>query len=627
MKIALRIIGLASVLLLLLNSVSVLGHETEDDSHVRVVSADPETRTYTFSCLPEPDLGYVRDWFIYGERVGHNEAEFLDVPAGEHLTYTFEGDNYYHIGCLVIAPDGERMWRGDIHIDLRKELFDEDVIPLEADVESATLNCISERDPYKVDWWVSTYWGAPSEPTRRTKLAGDEKIVTYSAPGHGLYHPRCFVFDGSGQFIVEAGTPIEFFDDKPPYIADRWGIDMDGNFRPFDPEEWLAMFNGGSIPPPPSNSTPPSDNGTGTNSSNNQSGEPEEDTDDSQLNGTYHSVEDIPATCDGGLISSDTFTGSRKVTCVHGPSSLSIEAWNKPSNTAPEHFEMYKKAQDGTGIEICLGETCISNNGYAKSPPFPIGNSSPGEVAENGTGEDGNDGTSGDPGENATDSNETGNTSAAVYHTLDGIPAFCEDGTIVSDVYSGGSRRISCENGGGSLTIEAWDKPTSSSPDHFEMYRKLMEGSGLEICIADACIGGNGFARRDYPVMFGNQSGGNDTPDDGMNGSDPGAGSNETQSPEEENPSACFPGTAALEASCVGGEITQDSLSGSCRTLQCEGDSGAVKAFACDKPDSGERTHFEIYRQMVAGTPPKICLGSTCIQFNGYAKSEVSAAC
>ena len=42
---------------------------------------------------------------------------------------------------------------------------------------------------------------------------------------------------------------------------------------------------------------------------------------------------------------------------------------------------------------------------------------------------------------------------------------------------------------------------------------------------------------------------------------------------------------------------------------------------ACDK--SG---YFEVYRQAYTGTPPKVCFGTTCIQYNGFEKSAVCSA-
>ncbi len=86
----------------------------------------------------------------------------------------------------------------------------------------------------------------------------------------------------------------------------------------------------------------------------------------------FENVENIPATCSGGTITNDAFNGGRHITCSSGGSSLSIDAWDKPSLSNPTHFEMYKKSASGSGIEICLGETCLSSGGFARSDNYPL---------------------------------------------------------------------------------------------------------------------------------------------------------------------------------------------------------------------------------------------------------------
>jgi len=93
------------------------------------------------------------------------------------------------------------------------------------------------------------------------------------------------------------------------------------------------------------------------------------DTPQNQTNTTcYATLQSLPAACTGGVITSDTFTGGRAITCTQGGNSLSITAWPKPDNT----FEMYRQSSSGIAPKICLGTTCIQNNGFAKSTTFPI---------------------------------------------------------------------------------------------------------------------------------------------------------------------------------------------------------------------------------------------------------------
>jgi len=60
--------------------------------------------------------------------------------------------------------------------------------------------------------------------------------------------------------------------------------------------------------------------------------------------------------------------GGRAISCTQDGNSLSITAWPKSDNT----FEMYRQSFSGTAPKICLGSTCIQNNGFAKSGTFPI---------------------------------------------------------------------------------------------------------------------------------------------------------------------------------------------------------------------------------------------------------------
>jgi PKD repeat protein len=95
--------------------------------------------------------------------------------------------------------------------------------------------------------------------------------------------------------------------------------------------------------------------------------------------------------------------------------------------------------------------------------------------------------------------------------------------------------------------------------------------------------------------------------------------------------SACFSKVADIPASCTGGSITQDSVSGTCRSITCSSGSSSLNVLACDKPDSGSKQYFEMYKTGQTGsTVEKVCLGSTCItnyQYSGYAKSSNYPVC
>lgn len=86
----------------------------------------------------------------------------------------------------------------------------------------------------------------------------------------------------------------------------------------------------------------------------------------------YTALQEIPATCNGGTITNDTYNGCRQIICATGESSLQVLTCPKPDVGDKEYFEMYKQSDNPTRLEICLGETCIKNNGFAQSNEFPI---------------------------------------------------------------------------------------------------------------------------------------------------------------------------------------------------------------------------------------------------------------
>jgi hypothetical protein len=77
-----------------------------------------------------------------------------------------------------------------------------------------------------------------------------------------------------------------------------------------------------------------------------------------------------------------------------------------------------------------------------------------------------------------------------------------------------------------------------------------------------------------------------------------------------------------IPAVCHGGVIIGDTTSGTCRTVSCLGSFGSLQVFACDKPDVGTKTYFEMYKRSSSGVTPSICIDTACIQLNGYAKSS-----
>jgi hypothetical protein len=226
----------------------------------------------------------------------------------------------------------------------------------------------------------------------------------------------------------------------------------------------------------------------------------------------------IPATCTGGTIIQDDAGGCRTIVCTSTSGDLRVLACDKGT-----HFEMYQQ-QRTAPLTVCLGETCISNNGFAKSPDFPICQSAP---AANGT----LFVTSNIPAEVLIDGTYIGLTpltkslqqgtytvtfkaidkqqvqqsvfiisgqTKSVDATLIDIPAcsqriedytpVCTGGTITRDE-SGGCRTVVCSGASGSLQVLACNKEGG-----FEVYRQEAS-SDLKICFGLTCISDNGFAK------------------------------------------------------------------------------------------------------------------------------------
>jgi hypothetical protein len=256
----------------------------------------------------------------------------------------------------------------------------------------------------------------------------------------------------------------------------------------------------------------------------------------------YSSVQSIPATCTGAL-TQDTWDGCRHLTCASGGNSVQVLACDKGAN-----FEMYKQAQTGSGATVCLAGTCISDNGYAASGPFPIctGNTTTPAV-QNGTlqvssSPSGNvfvnsvlkgssplsislapgtytisvtqsgyvtNSTSATITQSATTSvaltlrpiNSTNSNSTGVcYTSVQNIPASCAGGSITQDSWNG-CRTVVCSAAGSSLTVLACDKS-----GFFEMYRSGSTGSPtMNVCIGQTCLGNGGYVKStNFPICSGN---------------------------------------------------------------------------------------------------------------------------
>lgn len=403
-----------------------------------------------------------------------------------------------------------------------------------------------------------------------------------------------------------------------------------------------------------------------------------ENTTNARPTGCFNSVNELPAECKNGAITLDSKSGCRTLECTGNSGIIKVMACGK-TDSQGNFFEMYKQSSTGTAPNICLANTCIDSFGYRKGQYFPIcisetqppscapsaeicdgkDNDCDGAVDENnvcgaanacGNGikesnEQCDDGNLQD-GDGCSSACQTGQASSTqCYSKVNEVPATCT-ATITQDLKSG-CRTLVCSSGTGSIKVMACNKP-DGSPLYFEMYRQSIAGTPPKLCIGSTCIQNEGYRKStNYPICIGTNNTTSCTPsteacnskDDDCDGLvDEGnvCGASCTPSAEicdgkdndcdgavDENSvcaQKCYTSIVAIPSACTS-TITQDTKSGTCRTVSCGTAPNLIKVMACDKPDAGTKTHFEMYRQSYSGMPPKICFASVCIQSTGYVKS------
>ncbi|HYD02691.1 MAG TPA: LamG-like jellyroll fold domain-containing protein [Alphaproteobacteria bacterium] len=197
-----------------------------------------------------------------------------------------------------------------------------------------------------------------------------------------------------------------------------------------------------------------------------------------------------------------------------------------------------------------------------------------------------------------------GNANAAetCVSGVNNLSLTCDGGAITQDAKSG-CRTIICANGDNSIKVQACDKPDLGTKTHFEMSRQSATGTPPKVCLSKTCMQSQTFLRGEtYPICT------QDT-------TNPPA--NNTNSTPTNNNQTCYNSLKTVPASCTGSSITQDTISGSGRTVVC----GATKVQAWEKTG-----YFEMYKQS-GDNSVKVCLANACIQSSGFARSTNYPIC
>jgi PKD repeat protein len=209
----------------------------------------------------------------------------------------------------------------------------------------------------------------------------------------------------------------------------------------------------------------------------------------------YDDISGLPATCSGTITSDVTLGTCRTLECSLGSGSVRALACEKTGS--PKYFEIYRQASTGTAPEVCLAGECLKSGwGYERGADFPVCTTNTcvptAEVC--------------DQSDNDCDGQiDEGSvcipppTNGTCYAKVNDVPVTCTGGTVTRDD-KGGCRTIICSNGGSSMQALACDKPSSTNPTYFEVYKQTKVGTAVsKICFGNACVDGKGYARSNLP--------------------------------------------------------------------------------------------------------------------------------
>jgi hypothetical protein len=414
--ITLAVLGLASA------------HETTSNGmKVRVTSYNPETHEYRIKCDIPADADTMRFYAIDPVPIGHEE--FYRTRNNTFL-WNLDPNNYmeqvhtkamYHFYCEVqnySAPAGQQNLASEFHVDLRTT-HNRDV-PNIYILSSFDHQVTAKCDPPEgfTNYNISWAWRDRSGRTN-LDLLKNQRIVNISFPyvGAGI-DVVCDVKNASG-LTKSWDMPLELLSGKSAYVptfegcvpgeACAWvhqsGTPPNGtliiNYESGATVELhgknigttsttpmtinnivpgiynlvikkngaeistLVSIRAGKTTTYPQNtfSSPGANTTTSTNST----------TGTSQTCWQSTQLANIPATCEGGTITTDTISGCRTIMCESSSSRMKVMACNKELN-GEKYFEIYKQEYVGSAIKkVCIGSTCLESNwGYTKSPNYPI---------------------------------------------------------------------------------------------------------------------------------------------------------------------------------------------------------------------------------------------------------------
>jgi hypothetical protein len=372
----------------------------------------------------------------------------------------------------------------------------------------------------------------------------------------------------------------------------------------------------------------------------------------------------MPVTCKNGSVTQDVFSGScRTVSCTDNGSFTTALACEKPDGTPIKtFFEMFAVGKGGPNrVEVCYADTCVDSIGYSISPAYPICF----PVQQNDT-------NISNPVIMVTKivvNNNGGNLSAADFPlningsaVTSGFEVFLAPGTykvgettnenytqtISGDCSSTGTI-VLAPGQNKTCTITNDDKDLSVKNATLNVTKIVINNNGKNLSVGNFPLFINGTpvtsgssvsllpgtykltetANPNYTAAYSGDCGSTGLITLAPNVSKTCTITNDDIPPPSNATNlSCANSVFQAPVTCTGGIITSDSNVAGCRQLVCLSGGNSVNVKACNKPDSGTKTFFEMYRQSASGIIPKLCLGATtCIQNNGYKKSPNFPIC
>jgi hypothetical protein len=724
-------LSLSCTLFFLLSLILVSAHSDGGSAGVivRVVEYDPVTYQYNLTCkIPDATPASQVDprRFYAIDPIPQGAAEFFR-SYDEKFTWNLDPLNYdelvhtqamYHLYCEVqnySAPAGKQNLASEFHVDLRDTHNQNvpNIYVLWSEGPTVTLKC----DPPPATKNFDIFWALRNREGR-TNYPGlkNQRIVniTVSKPEAG-YDVVCDVFDRDLGKTFHWDMPLEFFNEGPAYVPTIEGCVHDDLCYQVSPDGIVP--NGTLIINVTNNESQPlmgdvyineifkgktNINGfftiqniipgiynlvvrntpyeelstlipikTGKTLYRNYTLGNQTSSSSPKVfgNGTcVSSVISLQAACIGGTFTQDVKGGScRTLVCGQKASGLQVLACNKPDGKNSKFFEMYKQSGNPAGLEICLGQTCISKNGYIRSPEFPICFDE--EVSEPATGSlkvnsipnlvnffingisSGQTSFSGElnihnlsPGSYNVKSNKEG-----YFNKSEQVSVTAGLTTDYSVNLSPIQNKNSTENEiiyNATLTITKIVINDNNGTMNFNQFQLLLNGSsitsGIPIIIQPGSYLVSEVTNENYTSSYS----GNCT-DNGMitlsqndskscivtnddiliNETNYTENTSKEDNLSESNLTQCFSDVNDMVPTCNGGTISKDSSSGACRTLICGDGTGSLKVFSCNKPDGKIPVFFEMYRQSANNAGIEICLGGECMKNMGYSKSKNFPIC